>query len=57
VFLVIGIDELARAGRRIGADITDYLAAFAVVAVVYLVIVYGSAQLIKLVERRLEIAR
>jgi glutamate transport system permease protein len=57
VFLVIGIDELARAGRRIGADITDYLAAFAVVAVVYLVIVYGSAQLIKVVERRLEIAR
>jgi glutamate transport system permease protein len=57
VFLVIGIDELARAGRRIGADITDYLASFAVVAVVYLVIVYGSAQLIKVVERRLEIAR
>jgi glutamate transport system permease protein len=57
VFLVIGIDELARAGRRIGADVTDYLAAFAVVAVVYLVIVYGSAQLIKVVERRLEIAR
>jgi glutamate transport system permease protein len=26
VFLVIGIDELTRAGRRIGADITDYLA-------------------------------
>jgi glutamate transport system permease protein len=57
VFLVIGIDELARAGRRIGADVTDYLAAFAVVAVIYLVIVYGSAQLIKVVERRLEIAR
>jgi glutamate transport system permease protein len=57
VFLVIGIDELARAGRRIGADITDYLASFAVVAVVYLVLVYGSAQIIKLIERRLEIAR
>jgi glutamate transport system permease protein len=57
VFLVIGIDELTRAGRRIGADITDYLAAFAVVAVVYLLLVYGSAQIIKLIERRLEIAR
>jgi glutamate transport system permease protein len=57
VFLVIGIDELTRSGRRIGADITDYLAAFAVVAVVYLLLVYGSAQIIKLIERRLEIAR
>jgi glutamate transport system permease protein len=57
VFLVIGIDELTRAGRRIGASITDYLAAFAVVAVIYLILVYGSAQLIKLIERRLEIVR
>jgi glutamate transport system permease protein len=57
VFLVIGIDELTRAGRRIGANITDYLAAFAVVAVIYLLLVYGSAQIIKLIERRLEIAR
>jgi glutamate transport system permease protein len=57
VFLVIGIDELTRAGRRIGADITDYLAAFAVVAVMYLLLVYGSAQIIKMIERRVEIAR
>jgi glutamate transport system permease protein len=57
VFLVIGIDELTRAGRRIGADITDYLASFAVVAIVYLLLVYGSAQIIKLIERRVEIAR
>jgi glutamate transport system permease protein len=57
VFLVIGIDELTRSARRIGADITDYLAAFAVVAVVYLLLVYGSAQIIKLIERRLEIVR
>lgn len=57
VFLVIGIDELTRAGRRIGSDITDYLAAFAVVAVIYLVLVYGSAQVIKLIERRVEIVR
>jgi glutamate transport system permease protein len=57
VFLVIGIDELTRAGRRIGASITDYLAAFAVVAVFYLLLVYGSAQLIKLIERRVQIAR
>jgi glutamate transport system permease protein len=57
VFLVIGIDELTRAGRRIGNDITDYLAAFAVVAVMYLIMVYGSAQVIKLIERRTVIAR
>jgi glutamate transport system permease protein len=57
VFLVIGIDELTRAGRRIGADANDYVAAFIVVAVIYLVLVYGSAQLIKLIERRLVIVR
>jgi glutamate transport system permease protein len=57
VFLVIGIDELARQGRRIGNDNTDYVAAFAVVAVIYLILVYGSAQVIKLIERRTVIAR
>ncbi len=57
VFLVIGIEELTRAGRRIGNDATDYLGAFAVVAVIYLVLVYGSAQIIKLIERRTVIAR
>lgn len=57
VFLVIGIDELTRAGRRIGNDVTDYLGAFTVVAVIYLVLVYGSAQVIKLIERRTAIAR
>lgn len=57
VFLVIGIDELTRAGRRIGNDQADYLAAFAVIAAIYLLLVYGSAQLIKLIERRTVIAR
>jgi glutamate transport system permease protein len=57
VFLVIGIDELTRFGRRAGHANADYLAAFAVVAIVYLIIVYGSAQVIKVLERRLEIAR
>lgn len=57
VFLVIGIDELTRAARRIGNDLTDYLAAFAVVALIYLLLVYGSAQVIKLIERRTVIAR
>jgi glutamate transport system permease protein len=57
VFLVIGIDELTRSGRRIGAAITDYLAAFAVIALIYLALVYGSAQVIKLIERRTVIAR
>ncbi|MTV25933.1 amino acid ABC transporter permease [Nitriliruptoraceae bacterium ZYF776] len=57
VFLVIGIDELTRAGRRIGNDLTAYTQAFFVVAIIYLVLVYGSAQLIKLLERRMEIAR
>jgi glutamate transport system permease protein len=57
VFLVIGIDELTRAGRRIGHDLADYTAAFVVVALMYLVLVYGSAQLIKFVERRTEIIR
>lgn len=57
VFLVIGIDELTRAGRRIGNDLADYSSAFLVVAFIYLVLVYGSAQIIKLVERRLEVAR
>lgn len=57
VFLVIGIDELTVAARRVGNDLTDYLAAFTVVAVVYLILVYGSAQVIKLIERRTVIAR
>jgi glutamate transport system permease protein len=57
VFLVIGIDELTRAGRRIGHALADYTSAFIVVALIYLALVYGSAQLIKLIERRLEIAR
>jgi glutamate transport system permease protein len=57
VFLVIGIDELTRAGRRIGNDLADYSSAFLVVAAIYLVLVYGSAQLIKLIERRVEVAR
>lgn len=57
VFLVIGIDELTRAGRRIGNDLTAYTNAFIVVAIIYLVLVYGSAQIIKLLERRLEIVR
>jgi glutamate transport system permease protein len=57
VFLVIGIDELTRAGRRIGNDLADYSSAFLVVAAIYLVLVYGSAQIIKLIERRVEVAR
>lgn len=57
VFLVIGIDELTRAGRRIGNDLTAYTDAFLVVAIIYLALVYGSAQAIKLLERRMEIAR
>jgi glutamate transport system permease protein len=57
VFLVIGIDELTRAGRRIGNDQADYVGAFAVIALIYLLLVYGSAQLIKLIERRTVIAR
>ena len=57
VFLVIGINELTRAGRNIGQAINDFVSAFLAVAIVYLVLVYGSAQIIKLLERRLEIAR
>jgi glutamate transport system permease protein len=57
VFLVIGINELTRAGRNVGQATNDYVAAFVVAAVLYLILVYGSAQIIKLLERRLEIAR
>jgi glutamate transport system permease protein len=57
VFLVIGIDELTRAGRRIGNDLADYSSAFLVVAAIYLALVYGSAQIIKWIERRVEVAR
>lgn len=57
VFLVIGVSELTRAGRDIGFDTTNYVGAFAVVALIYLALVYGSAQVFKLVERRVEIVR
>lgn len=57
VFLVIGISELTRAGRDVGQAETDYVSALAVVALIYLLLVYGSAQIIKLIERRVEIAR
>ncbi|MFA9432357.1 amino acid ABC transporter permease [Egicoccus sp. AB-alg2] len=57
VFLVIGVNELTRAGRNIGQATNDYVSAFLVVVVIYLVLVYGSAQIINLLERRLEIAR
>jgi glutamate transport system permease protein len=57
VFLVIGINELTRAGRNVGQIRNDYVGAFIVAAALYLVLVYGSAQVIKRVERRLEIAR
>lgn len=57
VFLVIGVDDLTRNLRRVGNDNTDYVAAFAVGALIYLILVYGSAQIIKLIERRTTIAR
>lgn len=57
VFLVIGIDELTRAGYRIGLDSSRYVIALSLVGIVYLLLVYGSAQVIKLLEHRLEIAR
>jgi glutamate transport system permease protein len=57
VFLVIGIDELTRSGRIIGAQLSDYVTAFSIVALIYLILVYGSAQLIGLLERRYEIVR
>ena len=57
VFLVIGIQELTAMGHRIGLTTSDYLIALSLVGLVYLVLVYGSAQVIKVVERRLEIAR
>lgn len=57
VFLVVGVNELTRAGRNIGQATNDYVSAFLVVVVIYLALVYGSAQVIKWLERRLEIAR
>lgn len=57
VFLVIGIDDLTRSGYRIGLDSSRYVAALSLVGIVYLLLVYGSAQIIKLLEHRLEIAR
>lgn len=57
VFMVIGISELARAGYRIGLDSSRYVPALTIVGIVYLLLVYGSAQIIKLLESRLEIAR
>lgn len=57
VFLIIGINELTRAGRDIGQITADYTSALALAAFIYLILVYGSAQLINLVERRVEIAR
>lgn len=57
VFLVIGAAELTRAGYRIGLDSSDYVPALAIAGIIYLLLVYGSAQIIKLLERRLEIAR
>lgn len=57
VFMVIGIDELTRSGRIIGAGLSNYVLAFSIVALMYLVLVYGSAQVIGAVERRVKIAR
>lgn len=57
VFMVIGIDEAVRFGRIIGAELSNYVTAFSVIALVFLILVYGSAQIIKLLERRFEIAR
>jgi glutamate transport system permease protein len=57
VFLVIGVNELTRAGRNIGQATNDYISSFIVVAIIYIVLVYGSAQVINLLERRLEVAR
>lgn len=57
VFLVIGINELTRAGYRIGLTSSDYVPALSIVGLIYLLLVYGSAQVMKWLERRLEIAR
>jgi glutamate transport system permease protein len=57
VFLVIGINELTRGGRQIGQANADFVSAFLIVGFIYVVLVYGSAQLFKLIERRVEIAR
>ncbi|HSK23901.1 MAG TPA: amino acid ABC transporter permease [Egicoccus sp.] len=57
VFMVIGNSELTRVAYRVGLDSSRYVAAFAIIGGFYLVLVYGSAQIIKLLERRLEIAR
>lgn len=57
VFLVIGIDEMTRSGRIIGAALSDYVTAFGLVALMYLVLVYGSAQVLRVIERRVEIVR
>lgn len=57
VFLVIGNNDLTRAALRIGLDSSRYVAALTTIGALYLVLVYGSAQIIKLLERRLEIAR
>ncbi|GGI07636.1 amino acid ABC transporter permease [Egicoccus halophilus] len=57
VFLVIGIDELTRVGRIVGSNIANYVNAFTVIALIYLALVYGSAQIIGWIERRVAIAR
>ena len=57
VFLVIGINELTRAGRDVGQATNNYVASFTIIALIYLVLVYGSARLLALMERRWEIAR
>jgi glutamate transport system permease protein len=57
VFMVIGIDELTRSGRIIGNALSNYVLAFSIVALMYLVLVYGSAQAISVIERRVKIAR
>jgi glutamate transport system permease protein len=57
VFMAIGIDELTRSGRIIGSALSDYVTAFAIVALMYLALVYGSAQIVNLLERRFAIAR
>ena len=57
VFLVIGINELTRGARQIGQANAAFPEAFLMVGLIYVVLVYGSAQLFKLIERRVEIAR
>lgn len=57
VFLAIGIDDLVRSGRIIGSALSDYVTAFSIVALFYLAMVYGSAQVIGVIERRVRIAR